>query len=287
MEDEYRISCILIYDAAGGTEQEMSILRRLLQQARPFSSTISTLGSLLLVWEAAGRVFEIKPAILPTPTRILLEIWDQGSKLRPHGLISAYEIAGGFLLAAICAIPAAYVIGLVPGIRRSAIPILSILRPAPLLIVAPLMFVWFGYGVRPEIFIAFVPCFVTITAGMTTGLRSIDPELKALLETMGASRTQMFLKLYLPATLPSLFEALRSAVPLAVVGATTGEFAQAEMGLGYLLLAGAFKMETPLVFAALTVLGAIGLVLYLAVALLEFLTIRWHVEMTQTGVVSA
>jgi len=260
-----------------------AISNRLLRALRPHYSALSTAGSLLLVWEAAGRFFEIHPEILPTPSRILLEIWEQAPKLQAHGLSSAYAIFGGFSLAVGCSACVAGLIGLLPAVQRAVTPILTILRPAPLTIIAPLVFVWAGYGLRPEIWIAFLLSFVTIMMGAIRGFQSLPQELLQLLETMGASPSQVLLKARIPASLPSVFAALKLAVPLVVVGTTAGEFAQAETGIGYLMLASAFKMETPLVFAGLTVLGLLGLVMYGGITLLENILIPWHVEMARSG----
>ncbi len=256
-----------------------SIFSQTSKETRPVLSLLFPAGSLLLVWEAAGRIFEIRPEILPTPTRILLEIWEQWPRLQAHGLISGSEILAGLVLAAILGVPAACILELLPDVRRVTAPVLAMLEPAPLLIVAPLIFVWIGYGVLPEIVLACVLCVLVILAGTTAGLRSLPPEVFELLQTMGATRAQALIKVRFPASLPFVFRALKSAVPLAVVGTTAGEFAQAEKGLGQITLAAAFKMETPLVFAGLTVLGLIGLLLYCGIVLLENILIRWHVEM--------
>ena len=263
--------------------QANTISDRLLSKVRPRLSTIGAVGSLLLVWEAAGRFFEIHPEILPTPSRILLEFWMRAPELQAHGLRSAYAIYGGFFLAVGCSACAAVAMGLLPPVQRAATLILAILRPAPLTVIAPLVFVWVGYGLRPEIWIVFIVSFVTITTGVIRGFRSLPREVLELMETMGASPSQVLLKVRLPASLPMAFSALKLAVPLAVVGTTAAEFAQADMGLGYLMLAGAFKMETPLVFAGLVALGLVGLALYGGVTLLEYSLVRWHVEMTQSG----
>lgn len=245
---------------------------------KPLASTLYGVVSIVLLWEAAGRVLQVHPQVLPTPSRILLEIWDQAPRLRAHGLISAFEIIGGFLLAVVCALPAAAIITMTPGARRAASPILALLRPAPLVIFAPVFFVWFGFGMRPEVLIAFTLCFFTLALGMITGLSSPSPEMLDLMKTMGANRTQLFTKVLVPASLPSTFRALKAAVPLAVVGATAGEFAQAETGLGYVTLAASFKLETPMVFAGLTILGLIGLVLYIGIMLLQAVVIPWYAE---------
>ena len=255
----------------------------LMNAMRPHFSAVAAAGSILLVWEAAGRFFEFHPEILPTPSRILLEIWEQATKLQAHGLSSAYAIFGGFLIGVVCSAGVACLIGLSHTLQRVLTPILTILRPAPLTIAAPLVFVWAGYGLRPEIWIAVLLSFVTVTMGAVRGFRSLPQELLELLATMGASRRQVLLKARVPASLPSVFSALKLTVALVVVGTTACEFAQAETGIGYLMLSSAFKMETPLAFAALTVLGLLALLMYGGVTLLEHILIPWHVEMTRSG----
>ncbi len=249
--------------------------------ANPFKPLVTILYagvSVLLVWEAAGRTLQLQPQILPTPSRIILEIWEQAPRLRPHSLITCCEIFGGYLLGVICAVPASIVITLTPGARRASWPLFQLLRPAPLVILTPVFFVWFGFGIRPEVLVVSTLCFVTLTFGMVSGLNSPSRDMLDLLKTMGATRIQNFTKVMLPASLPMTFTAMKAAVPLAVVGATAAEFAQAEMGLGYITLAASFKFETPLVFAGLTLLGLIGIALYAAVVSLQALLIPWHAE---------
>jgi len=254
------------------------MMRRIAESLRPLASTVYTVVSLLLVWEAAGRIFQFHPQILPVPSRILLEIWDQAPRLRAHGFISLCEIIGGYVLAVAVAAPVAILITLTPGARRAASPILALLRPAPLVILTPVFFVWFGFGIRPEVLIAFTLCFFTMAWGMISGLNSASPDMIDLVRSMGANRVQLFIKVLLPACLPMTFGALKAAVPMAVVGATAGEFAQAETGLGFVTLAAAFKLETPLVFAGLTLLGLVGLALYVGIAILQAIIIPWYLE---------
>jgi len=103
-------------------------------------------GGILLLWEAVGRGFEIHPELLPTPARILLEITEQSARLRSHGIITGVEILGGFLLAVACSIPATILLFLAPQSGRKITPILMFLRPAPMVILAPVIFVWLDSG---------------------------------------------------------------------------------------------------------------------------------------------
>ncbi len=265
----------------GSLKKRLLMKRGIAGPLKPLASIIYTAVSLVLVWEAAGRILQFDPQVLPTPSRILLEMWDQAPRLRAHGFISACEITGGYLLAIVCAGPVATLISLIPGGTRASSPLVALLRPAPLVILTPLFFVWFGFGIRPEVLIAFVLSFFTLLWGMIAGLSSPSREIIDLTRMMGASRLQLYSKVLLPACLPSTFRALKAAVPMAVVGATAGEFAQAETGLGFVTLAASFKLETPMVFAGLALLGLIGLALYAVVVVLQAIFIPWHAEPTR------
>jgi NitT/TauT family transport system permease protein len=240
---------------------------------RPVYSKLFAAGSILLLWEAIGRMMELRPEVLPTPARILMEMSDQAEKLQSHSLISTAEILAGYLLAAALAFPAAFVLSMVPLAARAGYPVLRSLRQAPLVLLIPVFFLWFGFGLKPEILIVFSLCFIPMAAGAFEGLQSVPEPLKDTLRMMGASGNQILVKAGIPSGLPNAIAALKTAVPLAVVGATAGEFAQAEMGLGSLMLASAFKHDTPMVFAALTVAGLIGLGLYGLIVLLEHLSL--------------
>ncbi|HYK88271.1 MAG TPA: ABC transporter permease [Acidobacteriota bacterium] len=232
----------------------------------------------LLLWESAGWILEFRPSILPTPSRILLEIWRQFPLLQTSGQTTFEEITLGLLLAVLLAAPIAYLLAVVPKAHRYAAPLLQAMHRAPLLALAPVLFLWFTLGLLPKVLMVSLMAFFPATAGILRGLRSIPDEMRELLRIMQAGSMQVAVKLHIPGSLPGFLDGLKSAITMGISGAVVAEFVAADEGLGYLILSGISKMDAPFVFASLTVLTAIGLAFYVAVTLLERILIPWHNE---------
>ena len=223
----------------------------------------------LLAWEVLSRAFELRPDILPAPSRIVLELWRAAPLLRMHGAVTCLEILEGLLLALVFALPAAVIIDGSPELSRIGAQAISFLKAAPLLIVMPLLIVWLGFGSLPKVLIVALLCFPPIAAGMLSGLRGVPQAMLDFLRTTNAGWFRSFWSVRLPMSLPALFSGLRTAASLAVAGAAAGEFVGAERGLGYVMIEGMVRMSTPLVFAALVSLAAVAVVLHVAIALLQ------------------
>jgi len=227
-------------------------------------------AGILLVWEVLSRAFELRPDVLPAPSRIVLELWRAAPLLRAHGAATCLEILQGLLLALVFALPAAVVIDGSPELSRIGPQAVSFLKAAPLLIITPLLIVWFGFGSLPKVLIVALLCFPPIAAGMLSGLRRVPQAMLDFLRTTNAGWFRSFRSVRLPMSLPGLFSGFRTAASLAVAGAAAGEFVGAEKGLGYVMIEGMVRMSTPLVFAALVSLAAIALVLHTAIVLLQW-----------------
>jgi len=250
--------------------------KQLLAVSRSTRWVAAEAAIVLLLWEFAGRIMQFRPSILPTPSRILLEIWRQAPILQLHGQATFEEIVTGLLLAAALAMPFGYLFALFPRIQPFAAPLLLLIRRAPLVALAPVVLIWFSFGMLPKTLIVLLMAFFPVVEGILAGLRSIPEEMSDLLRTMNAGSLQILFKVQIPGSLPGFLEGLKTAVRLAVSGATVAEFVAADQGLGYLMLSGISKMEVPLVFAALTVLTGFGLAFYVVVILLERMLIPWH-----------
>ncbi|WP_369824575.1 ABC transporter permease [Cellulosimicrobium sp. CUA-896] len=155
-------------------------------------------------------------------------------------------------------------------------PLILFAQVIPKIAIAPILVVWFGFGLTPKIVLAVLIAFFPVVVSAVAGLRSTDPELLELSATMGASRWKTFRKIRFPGALPQLMSGLKVAVTLAVVGAVVGEFVGADRGLGYVLLLASGNLDAPLLFADLILMSLIGVVLFLLVELLERLLIPWH-----------
>jgi NitT/TauT family transport system permease protein len=158
-----------------------------------------------------------------------------------------------------------------PAFERSVYPLLVASQSVPKIAIAPLLIFWAGIGIFPKILVAFAVSFFPIVIDTVVGLRSVEPEMLHLARSMGARESRVFLKIRFPSALPNIFAGVKVAVTLAVVGAIVGEFIQADQGLGYALQQATAVLNTRLGFATIFILALIGLVLFVAVELIE----RW------------
>ena len=243
------------------------------------SRTHSRLGSfalllvLLAAWELAARAAGVSALVLPAPSAVGRSLWMGLSTgyLWPHILATGLELLLG--LATGC------VIGFASGVLMAESALLQgLLKPyvvvsqvIPKLALMPLFIVWFGFGMLPTVVITALICFFPLMENTVTALQQVDPQRLELFRMLGASRRQTLLRLKLPTGLPGILAGLRVAVVLALVGAVVGEFIGASKGLGALIIAAQGMMDTPLMFAVLVVIAALGLALYQATLSLE----RW------------
>jgi NitT/TauT family transport system permease protein len=239
----------------------------------------------IVVWEVLGRLFEVQPDMLPTPTRILLEAWRHAPELRRHGLATAFSVLVGLASGAATGVVIGVWVASATPVSRNFLSIVTALEFAPLVALIPIFLLWFGYGPFPHVVIVCLVSLLAVTSGTLRGLMSVSPMSLRLMSALGASPTQILWKLRLPAILPGLFRALARASALSVTAALTAEFVEADAGLGYLMLSASTRMNTPLMFASLFTLFTLGALLHISLRLLRQSLVPWHVELGgRTGV---
>lgn len=235
-----------------------------------------SIGTLLLLWHFAVVFFDIPPYILPLPGDVLVEIVEQWSvQLFDETMITFQESVGGFLLAIAVSLPLAVLIVYSDLLNRLLMPALVVFQVIPKIALAPLFVIWLGFGILPKVLMSFLVAFFAIVVSTVVGLRSIEPNMLHLSRSMGASTLQTFLKVRLPNALPTIFGGLKVGVTLAVIGAIVGEFVGAGGGLGHLTIIAMASLNLELTFAAILMMGAIGIVMYVAVEVLEKLAVPW------------
>lgn len=254
--------------AARGTSRS----RELPAWAPPSIATVA----FLLLWEVGVRVLRVETYVLPAPSAVAMELWTERVSLWEATLVTGSEILLGFFLAIVFSIPVAMLVTSFRFIERAIYPLLVISQTVPKIAIAPLFVVWFGFSMTSKVLMAFLICFFPILVDAIVGLRSISPESRDLMRSMGASRLRIMTELRLPASLPYLMSGLKVASTLAVVGAVVGEFVGSTEGLGYQLLQANSTLNTELLFADIVILTAIGMILYYGIELLEHLLIPWH-----------
>ena len=239
---------------------------------------------LLLIWQELASQFSIPAYLLPAPSAILKSMDANSAVLIKESVGTTIEILLGFALSVAVGVPLALAIYLWRPFARSIYPLLVSSQAVPKVAIAPLFLVWFGFGLMPKVLIAFLIAFFPVVINTAMGLASIEREKIYLARSMGLGAAATFFKIRLPNALPSIFAGLKISITLAVVGAVVGEFVGGQGGLGYLLLIANGNMDTALLFGGIVALTVLGVVLFLAIGLLERLVLPPHaIEHTSFG----
>jgi ABC-type nitrate/sulfonate/bicarbonate transport system permease component len=237
---------------------------------------LSVLLAIGLVWEAAVRGFEIPSYILPGPAKILVVMWHRLDLLVFHGLITLLEIGLGFLAALVLGVGLAVAIHASRTVERSLMPLVIASQTIPVFAIAPLLILWFGYGIGSKVVMTLIIVFFPIVINTVQGLRAADPDTVALLRILEASPLQIFFKVRVPQALPHVFSGLKIGVAVSVIGAVIGEWVGAQRGLGYLMIHANAQLQVELVFASIGFLSLMGVGLYGLVSGLERVLMPWR-----------
>lgn len=236
----------------------------------------------LLVWEFAARWLQLSALVLPAPSLVLGALW-QGIRtgyLWPHLAQTSLEVGLGLALGGTLGFAGGIVLGESDYVRRMLMPYLVTSQVVPKLALGPLFIVWFGFGTLPTVVMTALICFFPLLENTQTALQKVDARRLELFRMLRASRWQTLWRLKIPAGLPGIMAGLRVAVVLALVGAVVGEFVGGSKGLGALIIASQGMMDTPLMFAVLLVITALGLLMYQCTLKLEQWLLKDYVEIS-------
>lgn len=233
------------------------------------------LAAIIALWQAYTQISGISRIVLPSPLDILQASIRHFDILLKETWPTLVESALGFGLALVVGIPLAVCVANSRVLNLALYPILVATQSVPKVAIAPIILVWFGLGMESKLAIAFLVAFFPIVVDTATGLRATPEGLLELARSLRASPWQVFLKVQMPAALPFIFAGSKVAITLAVIGAVIGEFVGSVGGLGNLLLTANSQLDGPLAWAALIWLSALGILLFVAVALVERLAMPW------------
>ena len=236
---------------------------------------ILLVGAIVLVWEAYVRLASLDPITLPAPTRVLSALWDARDAAVGNLVPTLVEALVGCTLSVTLAIGVAVALDRWAPVRRAVEPLLVTSQTIPIVAIAPLFVIWFGFGLLPKVLIVVLVTFFPVAIALLDGFGRVDPEAMTLMRSMGATARQTFRKLRWPSALPSLFTGLRISAVYAVIGAIFGEYVGATDGLGIWMRVSQNSFRTDLVFGAILLTAIVSVALYLGVGVLERAVVPW------------
>ncbi|WP_299767954.1 ABC transporter permease [uncultured Tateyamaria sp.] len=223
----------------------------------------SALG--LLLWQGVVWVTDVPKFILPPPSRVAAAAWDNRILLMEHASITLTEVLLGLLIGSCLGAFTATQLALFPRLHRLCMPLLVFTQAVPVFALAPILTLWFGYGIASKVVMAVLIIYFPVTSAFYDGLTRIPSDVLDLAQTMGATKRQIMQRIRIPYALPSLGTGLTLAAVYAPIGAVIGEWVGASKGLGYLMLLANGRAKTDLMFASLIVSAVITATLHFGV----------------------
>ena len=235
-------------------------------------------------WEIWTRISNTPEYIVPAPTKVIARLSGDMVFFAGNGAVTLGEAIAGFLLGAAVALVGATLMAHSRVAERSLFPLAIMVKVTPVVAVAPLFVIWFGFGPIPKVLIASLITFFPVLVNGVTGFRSVDRGALDFMRSLRATRKEVFLTLRVPSAMPYLFAAFRVSIPLSVIGAVVGEWFSADRGLGSVIIVAHSNLDMVTLFAAIFVLSFIGIVLTALVAVIERRALFWHESEYETGI---
>ena len=262
-------------ERAGGPSTDAGHSRRARIDAVQWLPAALIIVAILAAWEGYVRIFDVQRWLLPAPSVVVATIGDSAGLLSRHTWVTLEEVLIGFGVALGAGVTLAAAIALSRTLERAIYPFVIASQTIPIIVIAPLLLVWVGYGLMPKVIVVALIAFFPIVVNTVDGLKSVDPDVVNLMRTLRASKRQIFFKLQVPSSLPFLFSGVKIAIAVSVIGAVIGEWAGASEGLGYLMIRSKPQFLTERVFAAMAILSLMGIALFALAGIAERKAIPW------------
>jgi NitT/TauT family transport system permease protein len=245
--------------------------------SRPEAIGLPVAGLVLAIagWWLVTDLFDIRVFFLPGPADVATAFREHPSYLAREGWTTLVQTLAGFGIATVAGLATALLLASSRRIEQTMLPLVVALNAIPKVALAPLLVLWLGFEAAPKISLAALICFFPIVVAGMAGLTSTPADLGELASSLSATRWQAFVKVRIPWALPQVFVGLKLAVTLAVIGTVVAEFRTPNSGLGMIIVNATQQIDTPLAFAAITVLMVMSIVLFYGTALAERLLLPW------------
>ena len=237
---------------------------------------IFVITTIILLWESLIRRSDIPEYIFPAPSEVLSTFYDQSDVLVSETLYTSLEAILGFGVG----ITTAFALGIFSSrfalLEKSVMPVAILVKVTPILAIAPLFAIWFGFGMTPRILIVAVVTFFPMLVNTITGLRSTDHNTVNYLRSLGAKESEIMFRLRIPFAAPYMLASLKVSVPLSVIGAVIGEWFGSSRGLGNLIMVSHGNLDMGTLFASVFLLAFIGVVAIFLISFIEKRVTFWH-----------
>lgn len=235
-----------------------------------------TITILFSLWELGVRLYGVEPWILPSPLQVANALITSANVLVHHTLTTLMEALLGFMVSIILAITVAFLLTNINWLNKAFYPLLIVSQTIPLITLAVLFTIWFGWGLLPKVLVVVLVCFFPITINLINGLNSVDIDQVALFHSMGASSWDTFKMVRFPHALPAFFTGLKISATYSVMAAVVGEWLGAKQGLGYFMTITQKSFAIDKVIAAVVVICIISLILVKIIEIAEYFLIPWN-----------
>lgn len=257
----------------------LSVTTRLSQRfggLRNLMVSVVILFFLLCFWEIAVTIFNIKSYILPPPSSIFISLFKNIGIILKHLQTTGTEAGLALFLSILIGKLSAYTLILLPRIEKPLRPIITGFQSFPKEAIAPLLVIWFGFGITSKIVLATSIAFFPIFLSCIQGLKSVPRDVIYTMRSLGLSDADILLKVRRPYSRPYFYSGLRVSATLAIIGAVIGEFIGSSSGIGYLIQSANSQFSVDLVFASLFILAIAGIIIEFIITIIEAISIPWH-----------
>jgi ABC-type nitrate/sulfonate/bicarbonate transport system permease component len=230
----------------------------------------------IVIWDTAVRLYNIEPWILPDPISVFKTFFSNLQFLIEHSKSTMAAAFIGLFLAVIVAVLLSIIMDYSYFLKKGLYPLIIISQTIPIIAVAPLFIIWFGFGLLPKVVVVALVCFFPAAVSLIQGMESADPEVISLLSVMGAKPWKIIKLVKIPAALPSFFSGLKIAGTYAVMGAVIGEWLGAKKGLGVFMTRATHAYQLDKVLSAIVIISLISLVIFVIIDITARIIMPWY-----------
>ncbi|MBP3885415.1 MAG: ABC transporter permease [Olsenella sp.] len=262
--------------APGEAEKDApAVRRRARRRRRAVLVPLATAAVVLVAWQLVVVVGLVPNFLLPSPTQVVAALANDAVLLAQHSASTLVEAALGLVIGTAVGALVAVAMDRFEAVELALSPIVTVSQTVPTIAIAPLLVLWFGYGLAPKVILVIVSTFFPVTVSLYSGFRSVDPDLIDLMRTMNATRWQIFWQVKMPAALDQFFSGLRISATYAIVGAVIAEWLGGFAGLGVYMTRVRKSFSYDRMFAVIVLISALSLALMRLVDLLQYVTMPW------------